>query len=155
MISSGDMKNAQPPSKSRLEDWDLFVLRHRKTPNILFHIVSFSAFWLSLPLALAFREPLWLIGFFSSGLIGTAGHYLFKDGTVDGKEASSSPQVVYFSSSMVLMFLTGRYRREIAVAEDRLREHLLGEIDSKFDRSEMRKKLGGGLLGEQESHPGL
>lgn len=106
--------------------WTLFVLRHRKPANIYFHLVACLFFWLSIPAAFYFHRP-WLIGgFFISGLIGTSGHYLFGDGTVNRKEATSSPQVVYFSTRMVLLFLLGRYSSHIQQAERVAHEQELG-----------------------------
>src|SRR4051812_25217682 len=104
-----DKKQDMKPELRPLDSWDVFVLRHRKTPNLIFHVISFTLFWLSLPLAAVMHQPVWAAGFFTSGLFGTAGHYLFGDGTVDKREATSSAQVVYFSSAMVLLFVTGFY----------------------------------------------
>jgi hypothetical protein len=123
-----------------LENWDLFVLRHRNTANVAVHLVSFLLFWISPVLAWAV-SPFWLVGFFASGLVGTAGHYFFKDGTVDAREATSSLQVVHYSSVMAGLFVTGRWSREIRVTEAKYRDFVAGRIGSVAD-PELFAKLG-------------
>src|SRR5688572_5313422 len=114
------MQNLNSP----LNSWDVFVLRHQKTPNIIFHVISCALFWFSIPVAIILRQPYWVLGFFASGLMGTAGHFLFGDGTVNRKEATSSLQVVHYSSKMVLLFLIGRYGREIVTAGEKFQLYL-------------------------------
>ncbi len=114
-------------SSRDLTDWDLFVMRHRSLPNVAVHFVSFLLFWLSPVLALAVN-PLWWVGFFSSGLVGAFGHYVFKDGRVDAREATSSLQVVRFSSLMAFSFLRGRWPAEIRLVESRFADHEAGRI---------------------------
>lgn len=123
-----------------LENWDLFILRHRNSANVAVHVVSFLMFWFSPVLAIAV-SPYWLIGFFASGLVGTAGHYVFKDGTVDAREATSSLQVVHYSSIMAVLFVTGRWSREIRLTEKKYREFTEGRIGSVAD-PELFGKLG-------------
>jgi hypothetical protein len=62
-------------------------------------------------------SPWWWLGFLVSGFVGTAGHYVFGDGVVDFREATSRWQVVYYSSCMILIFLSGGYGEEIQTAE--------------------------------------
>lgn len=101
-----------------LEDWDMFVMRHRDPRNIWMHVLSFGLFWISPVLALMV-SPWWWLGFLSSGLVGTAGHYVFKDGVVDFREATSRWQVVFYSSCMILLFLSGSYKEEIRISENK------------------------------------
>jgi hypothetical protein len=112
-----------------LEDWDLFVLRHRNYPNICTHILSFALFWFTPVLAITV-SPWWWVGFFSSGFVGTAGHYIFRDGVVDFREATSRWQVVYYSSCMILLFLSGTYASEIKTAEHKYELYLKNEMES-------------------------
>lgn len=123
-----------------LIDWDLFVLRHQNKKNVVVHFFSFICFWIS-PILAIFVHPLFIIGFFSSGLIGTAGHYFFADGTVDAKEATSSLQVVEFSSKMAFLFLTGKYWQEIDYVNAKWIKYNNGEITSTA-KPEMFSKLG-------------
>lgn len=113
----------------QLEDWDLFVLRHQKTPNVVVHSFSFFLFWVSPVLGL-FVSPWWWLGFFGSGLVGTAGHFLFQDGTVDAKEATSSAQVVHFSSVLFFLFWSGRWTEEIRLSKEKFARYSRGEIRS-------------------------
>jgi hypothetical protein len=124
----------------RLENWDLFVLRHQKTPNIIVHIFSFLFFWVS-PILAFTVSYWWLLGFFGSGLIGSVGHYLFKDGTIDVKEATSSLQVVHFSSLVVIFFILGKYTKHIELATQKYDLFKSGKITSVAD-PEMMGKLG-------------
>jgi hypothetical protein len=116
-------------TSSDLTDWDLFVMRHRSLPNVAIHFVSFLLFWLSPLLAYTF-SAWWLIGFFGSGLVGTFGHFVFKDGRVDAREATSSLQVIHFSSLMAFFFVQGRWPSEIARAELRFSDYQNGHIGS-------------------------
>ena len=115
-----------------LEDWDLFILRHRSDANIWTHTVSFALFWFAPVLALTL-SPWWWLGFFASGIVGTAGHNIFKDGVVDFREATSRWQVVYYSSCMILLFLSGRYRAEIKTAEHKYELYLKDQMPSLAD----------------------
>lgn len=125
---------------SSLVNWDLFVLRHQNKKNVVVHFVSFLCFWFC-PLLAIVVNPWWIIGFFLSGLIGTAGHYFFRDGTVDAKEATSSLQVVQFSSMMALLFVCGRYNDEITYVNNKWKSYKNGLIKSEAD-AEMFTKLG-------------
>jgi len=86
-------------------------------------------------------SPWFIIGFFASGIIGTAGHYFFSDGTVDAKEATSSLQVVQFSSKMAFLFISGRYWEEISYVNIKWQKYKQGEIESNAN-DEMFSKLG-------------
>lgn len=123
-----------------LVDWDLFVLRHQNKKNVAVHFVSFLCFWLSPILAIVIN-PWFIIGFFASGIIGTAGHYFFTDGTVDAKEATSSLQVVEFSSKMAFLFISGQYWGEINYVNEKWKKYKKGEITS-VANDEMFSKLG-------------
>lgn len=123
-----------------LIDWDLFVLRHQNKKNVVVHFVSFIFFWLS-PLLAIFVNPFFILGFFASGIIGTAGHYFFSDGTVDAKEATSSIQVVQFSSKMAFLFITGKYWKEITYVNQKWQRYKNGEITS-IANQDMFSKLG-------------
>lgn len=123
-----------------LVDWDLFVLRHQNKKNVAVQFLSFLYFWLSPILAIVIN-PWFIIGFFASGIIGTTGHYFFTDGTVDVKEATSSLQVVEFSSKMAYLFISGQYWREINYLNEKLKKYKKGEITS-VANDEMFSKLG-------------
>jgi hypothetical protein len=123
-----------------LINWDLFVLRHQNQKNVAVHLISFLMFWLC-PLFAVAINPWFFLGFFLSGLVGTAGHYFFIDGTVDAKEATSSIQVVAFSSKMAFLFVTGKYGQEIQYVTQKWEKYKKGEIKSIADE-EMFSKLG-------------
>lgn len=123
-----------------LVNWDLFVLRHQNRKNVVVHFFSFLLFWLSPVLAIII-SPYWLIGFFTSGILGTIGHYFFSDGSVDAKEATSSVQVVVFSSKMAALFVTGKYWDEITYVNHKWEKYKKGKITSEAD-PKMFGKLG-------------
>jgi hypothetical protein len=127
-------------SNDSLENWDLFVLRHQQLANVLVHFVSFLMFWLG-PIFGIFVHPLFWVMFFTSGMVGVAGHYFLKDGTVDRKEATSSVEVVVFSSLMAVLFVSNSYQHEIERVKNKYRQFLLGNIPSHAD-AELFKKLG-------------
>jgi hypothetical protein len=104
-----------------LTDWDLFVLRHRKPGNWVVHFVSLLLFYLSPVAAWATRDPWWLAGFLSSGVLGALGHFVFKDGGVNLRETTSSPTVAFFFvPRMFLRLFTGRYAQDLRTADARL-----------------------------------
>ncbi|MEK6773529.1 MAG: hypothetical protein AABY64_06295 [Bdellovibrionota bacterium] len=115
-----------------LENWDLFVLRHQNLKNVAVHTVSCAMFWLGPILAVLVHPINWLM-FFGSGLVGTAGHYFFKDGTVDAREATSSLQVVVFSTLMTFLFLRGQYQQEILRVQKKWTDYKSGLIPSHAD----------------------
>lgn len=127
-----------------LENWDLFVLRHQNLKNVAVHLVSFFMFWLG-PIFGSWFHPLWWILFFASGLVGTAGHYFFQDGTVDAREATSSLQVVIFSSYMAALFMTGQYPREIKRVLNKWDLYRKGGIPNEADPA-LFNKLSKGVL---------
>lgn len=127
-----------------LENWDLFVLRHQNMKNVVVHLISFFMFWLG-PILGFFVHPLFWVLFFASGLVGTAGHYFFQDGTVDAREATSSLQVVVFSSYMAAFFLTGRYSQEILRVRLKWEKYQQGQIPNEADPN-LFNKLGKGVL---------
>lgn len=126
-----------------LENWDLFVLRHQNKANVRVHFVSFLMFWLGPVLGIAVHPIYWIL-FFASGMVGVAGHYFFRDGTVDRKEATSSVDVVVFSSMMAVMFAMNGYDREIERVNTKFQNYLAGKIPSYADE-DMFKKLGTGV----------
>lgn len=101
---------------NRLSPWHKFVLRHRKRGNLWIHLVSFACFWGGPLMAVVECNPWWLVLFMISGGIGALGHALYRDGGVSVKEATSSPQVVWFVTVMFARILTGRYRHDVASA---------------------------------------
>lgn len=113
----------------RLEAWDIFILRHQRYPNVVIHIFAASFFWFSPILAIIYSKWWWL-GFFGSGLLGSLGHAIFRDGSVDVREATSRMQVVYFSTWMCVLFLCGRWRQEINMAEAQFEKFKSGKIPS-------------------------
>jgi hypothetical protein len=104
-----------------LTRWDRFVLRHRKPGNLAIHAVSALLYFGCPVVALALRSPWPLIGFAVSGLVGSAGHHLFRDGVVDAREASFAAEVPGYVVRMFYRLARGRYRTDIALAEARLR----------------------------------
>lgn len=131
-------------SNDSLENWDLFVLRHQQLSNVLVHFVSFLMFWLG-PVLGILVHPLYWILFFTSGMVGVAGHYFLKDGTVDRKEATSSVEVVVFSSLMAVLFVTNSYSKEIDRVKRKYQQYISGTIPSHAD-AELFKKLGPEVL---------
>ena len=98
-----------PPTT--LSEWQGFVLRHQKFGNLSFHFVSSLAFFVSPIVAIMTSNVLWLGFFAMSGLMGTAGHFLCKDGSVSAREATFQLSVPYFVLKMFWEILIGRYGR--------------------------------------------
>lgn len=120
-------------------EWDLFILRHNTTPNVIGHIPSVFLFWGSPILAWIYNNPFFLIGFFVSGLVGTASHYLSKEGTVDAKEATSSFKAVLFSTTMAVLFILGAYKEQVLQAKEKLKRYLDGKIKTTFPAENLKK----------------
>ena len=118
--------------------WDLFVLIHRNRKNVVIHFFSFLLFWLS-PILAILVNPYWIIGFFISGLLGTLGHYIFSEGVINAKDATSNIEVVVFSSRMAALFVTGRYWDEITYVNEKWMKYKNGEINSTVDAKKISK----------------
>lgn len=99
--------------------WDLFVLRHSKRGNLVIHFVSFLVYYGALIGLAVTWNPWWIVGLFVSGAIGSSGHYLFDDGGVKLREATFSPQVVFFVTIMFWRLARGVYFDDIAAARER------------------------------------
>ena len=93
--------------------WEAFALRHHSRGNLWMHLVSFIAFWGGLVMALVTWQPWWLAVWACSGTIGTAGHYLFDDGSVSVKEAAFSPAVPFYVGIMFVRIARGTYFDEV------------------------------------------
>lgn len=126
------MAKAERTQFEPLNNWDLFVLRHQDMRNVAVHFLSCVCFWLSPVAAILWSSWFW-IGFFISGLIGTFGHWIFQDGTVDRKEATSSWRVVVYSTRMALLFLSVRYPHEVRRSRKKFDLFKCGEIKSEAD----------------------
>ncbi|MBC7661926.1 MAG: hypothetical protein H7249_19715 [Chitinophagaceae bacterium] len=122
-----DKPSSEYPTTNRLSDWNRFVLRHTKSGNFWFHFVSMLFFFGSPFLALITRNPYWLALFFSSGVLGTAGHYFFKDGGVSVKEATIQLMVPIFVLRMFYLLTIRRYEDEVKKAQH-ARESSLGQL---------------------------
>ena len=86
------------------------------------HAVSASFFFGAPVVALVSWNPWWLIPFFVSGVVGSAGHYLFDDGRVDARETTSAPEVPPYVLLMFWMLLRGQWWDEVARAQQAVRE---------------------------------
>lgn len=102
-----------------LDPWDLFVLRHRKPLNLCIHAVSFVMFYGGPAVAVATRNPWWIVPFLASGSVGAFGHWVSGDGGVSVREATSSPWVVFYVTRMFWRIARGRYRDDLAAADAR------------------------------------
>ena len=102
-----------------LTSWDLFVLRHSKPGNLAVHALSLAMFAGSPVVALVTWNPWWLLAFFTSGVVGAAGHYLFDDAGVSLREATSQPEVPYFVVLMFYKLLRGTYWGELEAAREK------------------------------------
>jgi asparagine synthase (glutamine-hydrolysing) len=112
-----------PPTT--LSEWESFVLRHQKFGNLAFHLVSALFFCISPLLALLTGQILWLGFFMISGLVGTAGHYLFRDGGVSVREATFQWSVPYYVLKMFWQLLSGCYAastREALARQQQLKD---------------------------------
>ncbi|HVJ92709.1 MAG TPA: hypothetical protein VM580_23070 [Labilithrix sp.] len=98
---------------AELTPWDRFVLRHRRPGNLVVHFVSAILFFGSPLAALVFKQPWLLLGFFSSGLLGAAGHHVFADGVVSVREATVATEVPYFVLVMFYKIARGTYATDI------------------------------------------
>ena len=97
--------------------WSRFGLRHRHPGNLAVHAVSAVLFWVFPWISLATGDWRWLLGFAVSGVVGASGHYLFGDGGVSLREATSQPEVPWYVLRMFWRLATGRYAEDIAAAE--------------------------------------
>ena len=103
------------------DTWDAFVVRHTHPLNVAFHALSAVTFVAAPALALAQREPLWLLVFFGSGLIAVAGHLLSGE-AVDAltvRRATSSLEVVVHVGRMCVLLARGRWTDEVRRATAR------------------------------------
>lgn len=115
-MTSDSVAAPRAPSQAALTPWDLFVLRHRHPGNLAVHFVSALMFFGTPIAAAATRNPWWLIGFFSSGMVGVFGHYAFKDSGVSLREATVATEVPYFVLVMFYKIARGSYRRDVDAA---------------------------------------
>jgi hypothetical protein len=107
-----------------LSSWDTFVLRHKLPLNLGIHFLSFVVYYGGPVAALIFHNPWYLLGLPLSGMIGAFGHFVSGDGGVKVQEATFSPQVVFYVTVMFYKIARGRYGRDIAKAEMKLRRQL-------------------------------
>ena len=112
---------APPPPNHDLSPWQIFVLRHRHPLNIFIHFLSALMFYLGPAAAIYFWDWRWLILFFSSGAVGTFGHWVSKDSSVNLREATASIDAVRFSTKMAWLVVSGRYDGEVSSAERKAR----------------------------------
>ena len=103
--------------RADLPRWPAFVLRHRHPGNLAVHAASAVLFWVFPWIALTTGNPGWWIGFLVSGVVGAAGHYVFGDGGVSLREATSQPEVPWYVLRMFWRIARGRYGEDIAAAE--------------------------------------
>jgi hypothetical protein len=102
-----------------ITEWDSFVLNHTKTGNHVFHLISSLCFFGGPIAALVTRNPYFLIAFFGSGLIGTFGHFVFKDGLVSVRDATVRHRVPLYVLRMFYQIAIGRYSTTVAEARRR------------------------------------
>ncbi len=99
-----------------LTRWQSFVLRHTKPGNLILHAISAACFFGAPVVAMLTTNPWWLLPFFVSGLIGSAGHRLFDDGGVNLRETTSAPEVPGYVLIMFWMLARGQWWDEVARA---------------------------------------
>ena len=104
---------------NKVSAWEDFILRHTHPGNLALHFVSMLMFYGSPVALLLTQNHYWCVPFFLSGLVGTGGHYLFRDGGVSVKESTSSPTVVFFVLIMFYKIARGTYFQEIAQAKQK------------------------------------
>jgi hypothetical protein len=104
-----------------LTPWERFVVRHTKAGNLAVHFVSMLLFFGAPPLALVTWSPWPLLGFAVSGLVGTAGHVIFRDGTVSVRESTAQPEVPYYVLIMFWKIARRQYAAEVEAARTKLR----------------------------------
>lgn len=100
-----------------LSDWDSFVIRHTHRGNFIVHFISMIFFFGGPITALITGDPLWLFFFSISGMVGSFGHFVFKDGKVSVKEATIQLMVPYFVLKMFSFIFRGQYGQEIKRAQ--------------------------------------
>ena len=96
-----------------LEEWDVFVLRHRNPGNLFVHFVSWLMFFGGPFAAVMTKNPYYLLLFFASGAVGAFGHYCFRDSGVSLKEATSSAKVPVFVTKMFWLLMTRQYWKQV------------------------------------------
>lgn len=112
------------PAPGPLTAWELFVLRHTKPGNLVVHGVSFVLFWVGWLAPLPLGDWRWWLLVPLSGPVGTAGHYLFRDGGVKLKEATVDPLVPFFVTRMFWRLARGTYAQDLARARARYAAHV-------------------------------
>ncbi len=115
---------SSPPEPGPLTAWELFVLRHTKPGNLAVHGASFVLFWVGWLAPLPLGDWRWWLLVPLSGPVGTAGHYLFRDGGVKLKEATVDPLVPLFVTRMFWRLARGAYAQDLARARARYAAHV-------------------------------
>jgi hypothetical protein len=113
MVGNASAHELSKENRGDLTDWDVFVLRHRKRGNLAVHAVSCVCFFGGLLMAALTGKPVYLLAFFSSGIIGAAGHYLFKDGGVSVREATVQQTVPIYVVRMFWKLAWGTYQADV------------------------------------------
>lgn len=108
-------------NNTQLTAWDHFVLRHRIPANLVVHFIAWTIYIVSAICAVTLWDWRWLFGLVLSGVIGALSHVIFKDGTIKVSEATFDPKTPFFVSMMFFKIFTGNYRKDIAIAEEKLR----------------------------------
>lgn len=105
-----------------LTSWDFFCLRHRKTPNLVVHFLTWILYLVSFYFILVHRQWTWFLGVFASGAIAAPSHYLFDDGGVNLREATWDPLVPFFVTIMFLRMARGLYFEDVEKALAKVEE---------------------------------
>ncbi len=113
--------------RGQLSAWDFFVLRHRKTPNLVVHFLTMILYFASPILAYLYKNPWWLIGVPLSGAIAGPSHGVFQDGGVSVREATWDPLVPFFVVIMFWRLARGKYWDDVALAEKHYEDMLQRE----------------------------
>lgn len=101
--------------------WDIFVMKHRRWPNIRLHVLAVFIMYGSAALAAATLDYWWLLGIPLSNVLGQFGHARFEATHVDGRDALFSWRALLALTRLALLVVCGRYRGEIARVQSLVR----------------------------------
>jgi N-acyl-D-aspartate/D-glutamate deacylase len=115
-ISEGVVLPAESPY------WDVFLLKHQNSTNVLFHCIAF-VFMYAVPLLALVNNNFWLLVLWPfSQAIGLIGHRLFEPTPVDQRDTVFSWRAFNSLHRMFVLVITRRYDQELARARRQFAE---------------------------------
>ncbi len=97
--------------------WDVFVMKHRRWPNVWLHVLAVFMMYGSAVLGAATINYWWLLGIPVSNVLGQFGHACCEPTHVDRRDALFSWRAMFALTRLAALVVSGRYRSEIARVE--------------------------------------